>query len=76
MTIPLYPGVPGMTIPMIISESHRDPEFRMSTPGGLYHFGHTIEELREVPGLDIRETASGETYVIVSDSDSGEGDSL
>ncbi len=76
MTISLYPGLPGMTIPMIFSESSKDSEFRMSEPGGLYHFGHTLEELREFPGVDIREDASGEPYMIVSDSDLGEGDPL
>jgi len=76
MTIPLYPVLPGLTMRVGISEYRQDSEFRISVPGGLYHFGHTIEELREVPGVDIREDASGEPYVIVSDSDLREGDSL
>ena len=76
MTTSLYPELPGLTIPMIFSESLKDSEFRMSEPGGLYHFGYTIEELRDIPGMDVREDASGEPYVILSDSDFGEGDSL
>lgn len=44
-------------------------EFRISSPGGEFHFGLTISEIEEIPGVDVRRTGSGEIYVVVSEID-------
>lgn len=64
----LSSSIPGQS-PSLSSSIGSGSEFRVSSPGGSYHFGLTVSEIEEIPGVDVRKTPSGEVYVVVSEDD-------
>lgn len=64
----LSSSIPGQSS-SLSSSIGSGSEFRVSSPGGSYHFGLTVSEIEEIPGVDVRKTPSGEVYVVVSEDD-------
>ena len=43
-------------------------ELRISDPGSVYHFGLTVSEIENIPGVEVRVDEDGEPYTIVPES--------
>ena len=61
MTYPFYTNLNRMTT--------RDPDFRISKPGELYHFGLSVREIESYPGADVRRSPDGKLFVILQEAD-------